>query len=377
MLTGGSLMILSALLPDFVYGQGAHSFHPQLAVILLAVGAVGAGVAATTLLWAPLRNRWFWPVTAVAVAAFVTLSLILDATVDVGASGLGAGTWVGLAGCLTTFASGAVVLPGRRAAPHTAGPSVDAYPPSPTPLAAGVGAGALVASGAAVVATSTVQYVVDRPLLWAWLLPALVGLTAAALTLRPWRGGHVGPALLLGAATAATWGLWDLPRMWNEKGTASLNSGYFLELAGFVGLVAAGAGALVVLRREHGLVLAGIPWRALAPTVTVGLLAAIPFLLVARWNWDQSETGNAVHDVVMALLVALVPMLTTMVRPAAVGRMVLLGWSFGATGTVLDYWRLLRQGDYPLFGTPYALVALAAFVVLALMVRRPVGPAPD
>ncbi len=343
----------------------------------VAVGAVGAGVATTTLLWAPLRARWFWPVTAVAVAAFVTLSLILDATVDVGASGLGAGTWVGLAGCLTTFAAGAVALPGRRAAPHTAGPSVDEYPPSPTPLAAGVGAGALVASGAAVVATSTVQYVFDRPLLWAWLLPALVGLTAAALTLRPWRGGHVGPALLLGAATAATWGLWDLPRMWNEKGTASLNSGYFLELAGFVGLVAAGAGALVVLRREHGLVLAGIPWRTLAPTVTVGLLAAIPFLRVARWNWDQSETGNAVHDVVMALLVALVPMLTTMIRPTAWA-----GWccSGGRSGPPARSWTTgacSGQGDYPLFGTPYALVALAAFVVLALMVRRPVVPAPD
>ena len=53
----------------------------------------------------------------------------------------------------------------------------------------------------------------EPTLLWACLAPGLVGLTAGILTLQPRRQPHVGPALLAGAAAAAVWGLWDMPRI--------------------------------------------------------------------------------------------------------------------------------------------------------------------
>ena len=114
MLTGGSLMLVSAILPDFVYGESAFGFRPQLAVVLLCVGAVSASLAAAILLAPQLRDRWRWPVTVMAVAAVVTLVLVLDAFTGLSAGDVDLGIWVALAGCLTTLAAGVVALAARR-----------------------------------------------------------------------------------------------------------------------------------------------------------------------------------------------------------------------------------------------------------------------
>ena len=382
LLTGGALMLLSVMLPDFVRDESVYSFRPQLGVVLLCLGVAACGVGTSTLYASAFRARWRWPVVAAAVAAVLTVGLVLDASADLGASDVDLGIWVALAGCLTVLAAGVVALLARRAAPQgTASTGADA-PPASTPLARRLGTATLTASGAIVAATFTVRFtgdlqaVVQSDLLWAWLFPGFVGLVAGVLIVRPRRWGHVGPALLVGTATAATWGLWDMPRIWKDAGTANLDTGYFLELAGLVGLVALALRAVALLRAEHDLSLARPEWRALAPPVALGLLAAIPFVRVARLNFEGSASGNAVHDLAMALLVVVVPVLTAMLRPSEVGRVVLVGWSFAAVGTVVDYVRLLRDTGAPLLGVPYVLLALVAFVVIALVVH-PGRPVPD
>jgi hypothetical protein len=55
---------------------------------------------------------------------------------------------------------------------------------------------------------------------------------------------------------------------------------------------------------------------------------------------------------------------------------VLVGWSFATVGTVVDYGRLLRDTGAPLLDVPYVLLALVAFVVIALVVHRG-RPVPD
>ena len=382
-LTGGGLVLVSVALPQFVYSDGVFAFDRQLAVALLCVGALGAGVGTAALFLSAVRTRWVWPVTGVAVAAAIALVAVLDASSDLGASDVDVGIWAALAGCLTTAAAGVVSLAGLRSPRQSRAPDEAEPQPVLTTMTRTLGIGALVASGSMLVATFAVRFVrdvqalVEPDLVWAWLVPGFVGLAAGVLTLRPQRWlAPVGPALLVGAGAAALWGLWEMPRIWASEGTAGLDTGYFLELAGLVGLVALSVLALVVLRREHDLTAGPPQWRILALTLPVGLLAAVPFLLVAQWNGRQSQSGNVAHDVAMALLTVLVPVLTAMVRPEVSGRLMLLGWAVAATGIVIAYWRLLRSAGAELFGTPYVLLALAALVLIALTGRR-AGPAPD
>ncbi|GAB3079252.1 caspase, EACC1-associated type [Pedococcus soli] len=372
-LTGGALTLLSALLPYFVRGDDAHAFDPRLSTVLLVVGAVGIVVALGTLYLRALFAPWRWVVSAAAVAAAVALVMILDVSSDLGSSEVDVGIWVALAGCLTTLAGGVTALLGRLRAPGGAGTGPS--PAAPSPRARAVGRAAVVSSGSAIVATFAVRFtggtqaLVEPDLVWAWLFPGFVGLAGGILTLRLHRWTHVGPALVTGAATAALWGVWDLPRIWHAEGTANLGAGFFLEFGGLIGLVVVGAGALVILRREHSLVVAPPAWSSAALTGVVGLLAAVPFVRVAAANVGSSQPGNAAHDIEMIVLVVLAPLLTTVVRPSVLGRLLLVGWSFAAAGTVVAYWRLLRRGGFPLYGVPYALLALAAFVVIAVAVR--------
>ena len=382
LLVGGGLMVLAVMLPSFVYGEGAFAFRAALAVVLLGVGVLACATGVATVYAGAFSERWRWPVATTAVLALGTAALVLDASGGLGASDVDFGIWVALAGCLTAITAGVLAVVRGRPAPATT--PVAGSPTAPTPLARALGTGTLVASGTVVAATFTVRFtgdlqaVVQSGLLWAWLFPGFVGLVAGVLFLRPRARAHVVAALLVGAGAAATWGLWDMPRTWKDSGTANLDSGYFLELAGLAGLVALAVRAVVLLRAEQGLSLARPVWRAVALPAAVGLLAALPFVRVARLNLQNSQTGNAVHDLVMAFLVVVVPTLTAMLRPVEVGRFVLLGWSCAAVGTVVDYVRLLRDAGAPLLGVPYVLLALAAFVVIALVAhpgRAAPGPA--
>jgi hypothetical protein len=381
-LTGGALVLLSVVLPQFVYSDTVYSFDNELAIVLLVVGALTLAVATATLRSTRFRSWWPWSVIAAAVAALITILGVLDATADLGASDINLGIWVALAGGLTTAAAGVVAMVGlrRRADPSLSDQAETRR--SLTPLDRVVGNGALVASGTIIAATFAVRFVdntqamVEPDLVWAWLFPGFVGLTGGILTLRLRRWPHVGPALVAGAGAGAVWGVWDLPRIWNEKGTSALDSGFFLEFGGLIGLVALGAVALAALHREHGLVVAHPTWNPVALTAPLGILTAVPFVQVARANLGNDANANAAHDLAMAVLVVLVPVLCAMIRPGALGRLVLLGWSFAATGTVVAYWRLLRRSDYPLYGIPYALLSLAGLVLVALLVR-PRQPSPS
>jgi hypothetical protein len=376
--TGGGLMVLSALLPDFAYDSDVFSHDQSLGIILVGLGLLTIVVAVAALAMPMLRRRWPGPVIAVAVAGVVALVGTVDTTSGLGGSDIRLGIWVALAGCLTTVAGGVVAVAGLRTREDPSSSGSDPL----TAMTRVVGHGAIASGGTMLAATFAVRFadstqaITQPDLVWAWLFPGFVGLTAGILTLRLRRWPGVGPALVAGAGAAALWGVWDGPRIWSEKGTDALDSGFFLEFGGLASLIVAGAGALVVLRRQHGLGLARPAWNLLALTAPLGILAAVPFVQVAKANLSSSQTGNAAHDIEMVVLVVVVPVLCAMIRPGALGRLVLLGWSLAATGTVVAYWRLLKRGGYPLYGVPYALLALAALVLVALL-ARPRRPSPE
>jgi hypothetical protein len=339
--------------------------------MLVVIGSLTVVVAVATLALTRLRRHWPWPLLAAAVAGAITTWVITDTGWELDASQVQLGIWVALAGALTTAAAGIVALLGLRSREGQSSSRSD----PPTALTKLVGRGSIASAATVIAATFAVRFaenkqaLVEPNLVWAWLFPGFVGLTAGILTLRLRRWPNVGPALVAGAGTAALWGVWDLPRIWSAEGSSQLYSGFYLEFSGLIGLVALGAGALVVLRREHGLGLARPAWNPMALTAPLGILAAVPFVLVANANLDNHEAGNAAHDIEMIVLVVVVPVLCAMIRPGGLGRLVLLGWSLAAAGTVVAYWRLLKSQYAPLYGVPYSLVVLAAFVVIAVVVR--------
>jgi hypothetical protein len=364
-------MLFSALLPEFVYGNGVFSYHQWLGATLVVIGSLTLVVAVATLAMPRLRRLWPAPVIAVAGAGVITAWVILDTTSDLGGTDVDLGIWVALSGCFTAAAGGVVALRGLRSRED---PSSSRSAP-PTTLTRVVGHGALASAGTMLAACFAVRFmgqhqaVVDPTVAWAFLFPGFVGVAAGILTLRRGWSPPVGPALVAGVGASAVWGLWEMPILWKDFGTDALDSGFFLEIVGQIGLVTAGVLALAVLRREHGLALTSPAWRPLALTGPIALAAAVPFLLVAQSSWDSSEKGWAFHDLQMAVSVVAVPVLAAMVRPADLGRMVLLGWALGATGTALAYWSLLARNGLALVGIPYVLPALAVLVIAALLVR--------
>lgn len=379
-LTGGALVLGSALLPEFVWGGSVFGFKGWLGVVLLVLSVYGIGSGLSALTPNPLRDRWPFLVIGTGVLAAAGVVLLLAATSDLGSSDVQLGIWVALAGCLTTVAGGVVAVAGLQQREDPTAPR----PAGPTALTRLVGHGALTSAGTMLAATFAVRFMHDQQalvepyLVWAWIVPGLVGLAAGILTLRLRRWPLVGPALVAGAATNALWGLWDMPRIWDREGTSALNTGFFLEFVGLLGLVAAGVAALVCLRRQHDLSMARPAGGAVALTVPVAVLAAVPFLRLAQLNWEGSKGGDAIHDVLMAVMVVAVAVLATMLRPGDVARFALLGWTLGAVGVVVAYWRLLTYFGAPLVGVPYVLLALAAMAVVAAVNRpwRTPGAAP-
>ena len=375
--TGGSLMLLSAFLPEFVNGADVFGYHQWLGAMLVVTGSLTIVVAVATLALTRLRRHWPSPLLAVAVAGVITTWVIPDTAWELDANGAQLGIWVAFAGSITTATAGVVAVRGLRSREDAS----SSRPGPPTFITKLVGHGSIASAGTMLAATFAVRFtgqeqaLVDPTYVWAFVLPGFVGVAAGILTLRMRRSPQAGPALVAGAGASAVWGLWDMPIVWKDTGTDALDSGFFLELVGLIGLVTAAVLAVVALRREHGLTLGRPAWRPLALTGPIGLAAAIPFLVVAQMNWDYPRKGWAVHDVQMAVFVVVVPLLAAMLRPGDPGRMLLLGWSLGATGIVVAYWRLLNAISAPLSGMPYVLLALAALVVITLAVR-PRKPAP-
>ncbi len=113
-LTGGLLVLLSALLPRFVYGNSVFSFQEWLGAVLVVVSILSIVVAAATLAGSMLRRRWPWAVLGIAAVALLTLLVLLVATADLSDYDAQSGVWIALAGCLTTAAAGGVAAVGLR-----------------------------------------------------------------------------------------------------------------------------------------------------------------------------------------------------------------------------------------------------------------------
>jgi hypothetical protein len=221
---------------------------------------------------------------------------------------------------------------------------------------------------------------------------AACALLGAVLTLVPRTRARTGPAVLLGAAIAAVFGL---ARFFGEATTLSqpgedsgLAGGYTLELLGHIALVAAAPGALTVLRRNPtgALRAAKVEGRMAWLGIVLGVTVAGGWItqLVELTEYDSSDGGRAAaYFVLGAVLAVAVPGIAAVLRPAAVGSVVLAVGIAGLAGVMVPTFDAVQEhSSLTQAGQVIAVVALVLLaivaVVQAVQARRnqPIGRQP-
>ncbi|MEA5364064.1 caspase family protein [Amycolatopsis sp., V23-08] len=206
---------------------------------------------------------------------------------------------------------------------------------------------------------------------------AACALLGAVLTLVPRTRARTGPAVLLGAALAASFGL---ARFIGEATTLSqhgedtdLAAGYTFELLGHIALVAMALGALTVLRRNPAGALRAAKiegWTAwvgivLGVTVGGGWLGQLAELT----EYDTSDGGRAAaYFVLGALLAVAVPGVAAILRPAAVGRAVLAVGIAGLVGVMVPTSDAVQEhSSLTQVGQGIAMTALVLLAIVAVV----------
>lgn len=203
---------------------------------------------------------------------------------------------------------------------------------------------------------------------------AACALLGVVLTLVPRTRARTGPAVLLGAALAAVFGL---ARFLGEATTLSqpyedsgLAAGFTLELLGHIALVAVAPGALTVLRRNpaDALRAAKVEGRTAWAVIALGVTIAAGWItqLVELTVYDSDDGGRAAaYFVLGALLAVAVTGAAAILRPAAVGRAVLAVGIAALAGVMVPTFDAIQEHS-SLTQTGQVIAAMA-LVVLAIV----------
>lgn len=206
---------------------------------------------------------------------------------------------------------------------------------------------------------------------------SVCALLGAVLTLVPRTRARTGPAVLLGAALAAVFGL---ARFLGEATTLSqhgedsgLAAGFTLELLGHIALVAVAPGALTVLRRNpaDALRAAKVEGRTAWAVIALGVTIAAGWItqLVELTVYDSGDGGRAAaYFVLGALLAVAVTGVAAVLRPAAVGRAVLAVGIAALVGVMVPTFDAIQEhSSLTQAGQVIAVVALVALAIVAVV----------
>jgi hypothetical protein len=209
-------------------------------------------------------------------------------------------------------------------------------------------------------------------------------LLGGVLALLPRAKTWLGPALLLGAGTAASFGALrfagDLTTLSQDNADPELNSGFTCALVAHLALVLAALCAGAALRRDPsvGMVfrrVRGWPaWAAVAAGVVTA--AGLTLELAELATYHESDAGRAAaYFVLGALLAVVLPGLAVSLDPHRVGWAVLAAGTAGLAGVlaptftaVLDHSELYMTGQW-IAAAGVGVLAVTA-VVLALVRRN-------
>ncbi|TPG19535.1 caspase family protein [Pedococcus bigeumensis] len=395
LLAGGSLVLLSVLLPAFVYGNDVFTFHNWLGVVLVVVGLLCIGTAMSTLTSSMTRRHWPWTVLTMSVVALVTIA-VLRVTMDgISTYDIKAGAWVAWAGCLTSTAAGVVAVLGLRGSPakiaaqNTTSPviaTVAADPgsePDTTARPRSWFGASLVAMGVLVLAplVLNVQYdnigwfVLETSIVRLVTL-GLVAVSAGACALFLRGRGPVGLGLAAGAVAPAALGFVG---SFADTDVGSMQEGWYVGLVGQSGLAVVGAlGFVTVARtppsalpRPRSGISRGLAWGA--SVTAAGLLG------LSGAQVSHSSSGLATVLLSFAALAIAVP--ACVERLPVIRAWTLLGWAIGAVGGATTLGSYVEDHSEPTWPIALTLGCLAALIVAALTERpwavgaHPVGQA--
>lgn len=218
-----------------------------------------------------------------------------------------------------------------------------------------------------------------------WLVPSmtilgLLALTAGAVMFAPRVRTEVSLGLLLGVSGTAAASLLNFLGLLAGQSSDAAEVGAWLALIGLVVLASCGPGAVAVAAWRHAVPLSRVDWRdpgSLAALV-LGMVTAALFVSYAVHLGSLSDAGyQAGVAYVWALITIVAAIGAVMVRPAAVGRVMLAGWGLGTISYSLSQWVFLTDHSEGSRGMPFLVVAGLALAAAALFIgRRSLSSAP-
>lgn len=211
-----------------------------------------------------------------------------------------------------------------------------------------------------------------------WLVPrmailGLLTLTAGAVMFAPRVRTEVSLGLLLGVSGAATATLLTFLGLLAGQGPHAAGTGTWSALIGLVAAASCGPAAVVAAAWRHAVPLSGVDRRdpgSLA-ALALALVTAALFVSYAVHLGSLSDAGyQAGVAYIWALLTISAAIGAVMVRPPAVGRVMLAGWGLGTTSYSLSEWVFLTDRSGESHGMPVLVAAGVALTAAALLVGR-------
>lgn len=211
-----------------------------------------------------------------------------------------------------------------------------------------------------------------------WLVPrmailGLLTLTAGAVMFAPRVRTEVSLGLLLGVSGAAAATVLTFLGLLAGQSPDAAGTGTWLALIGLVAAASCGPAAVAVAAWRHAVPLSRLDRRdpgSLA-ALTLALVTAALFVSYAVHLGSLSDAGyQAGVAYIWALLTISAAIGAVMVRPPAVGRVMLAGWGLGTTSYSLSEWVFLTDRSEESRGMPLLVAAGVALAAAALLIGR-------
>jgi hypothetical protein len=213
----------------------------------------------------------------------------------------------------------------------------------------------------------------DRWLVASMSILGLLVLTAGAVMFAPRVRTEVSLGLLLGVSGTAAASLLTFVGLLADQSSDAAGMGTWLGLIGLVVAACCGPAAVAVAAWRHAVPLSRVDWRDPGSLAALGLgvVTAAVFISYAVHLGSLSDAGyEAGVAYVWASITVIAAIGAVMVRPAAVGRVMLAGWGLGTLSYSLSEWVYLTDHSEGSSGMPFLGAAGLALAAAALLIGR-------
>ncbi|GAA3696986.1 caspase family protein [Terrabacter ginsenosidimutans] len=267
--------------------------------------------------------------------------------------------------------------PAARAVAEHVTPTSELGPRRRLRVAAGLAA---IAAGVLILASMTLPWRYGQTYAESdrWLVPSmailgLLVLTAGAVMFAPRVRTEVSLGLLLGVSGTAAASMLTFFGILAEQSSDAAGTGTWFALIGLLVAASCGPAAVAVAAWRQAVPVSRVDWRDPGSLAALGLGAftAAVFISYAVHLGSLSNAGyEAGVAYVWAVLTVIAAIGAVMVRPAAVGRVLLAAWGLGTLSYSLSEWVYLTDHSPESLGMPFLVAAGLALAAAALLIGR-------